>query len=110
MRLAAACTLDRQAVSQAEYLGAAKVTGSIIPHGMEFAWQAPIHPYDPAKAKALLAEAGYPNGFEGGTINTDMAYTTIIEAVANYLQGVGIRVSVRGLERAGSSRRTPRRS
>jgi peptide/nickel transport system substrate-binding protein len=101
VRLAAAHAVDRQAVGQAEYLGAARVTGSIIPHAMEFAWQAPLYAYDPAKAKALLTEAGYPNGFEGGTVATDMAYTTIIEAVANYLQAVGIRVTVRGLERAG---------
>ncbi|MGH7319655.1 MAG: ABC transporter substrate-binding protein [Candidatus Rokuibacteriota bacterium] len=101
VRLAAVHAVDRQAVGQAEYLGASRVTGSIIPHGMEYAWQAPAYPYDPAKAKALLAEAGYPNGFDGGAINTDNAYTTIIEAVANYLQGVGIRVTVRGLERAG---------
>jgi peptide/nickel transport system substrate-binding protein len=68
---------------------------------MEFAWPAPLYPYDPAKARALLAEAGYPNGFDAGPIATDMAYTAIVEAVANYLQTVGIRVTVRGLERAG---------
>jgi len=67
---------------------------------MEFAWQAPLYPYDPTKAKALLAEAGYPNGFEGGAIATDLAYVTVLEAAANYLQAVGIRVTVRGLERA----------
>ena len=54
-----------------------------------------------ATARALLAEAGYPNGFEAGAISTDMAYTSIVEAVANYLQAAGIRVTVRGLERAG---------
>jgi peptide/nickel transport system substrate-binding protein len=101
VRLAAVHAVDRQAVSQAEYLGAAKVTGSIIPSGMEFAWQTPVHPYDPARAKALLAEAGYPNGFDGGTIHTDNAYTTVIEAVVNYFQAVGIRANLRGLERAG---------
>jgi peptide/nickel transport system substrate-binding protein len=101
IRLAANLALDRGAINQAEYLGSARVTGSIIPHGMEFAWPAPLYPYDPAKARGLLAEAGYPNGFEGGAISTDMAYTTIIEAAANYLGAVGIRVTVRGLERAG---------
>jgi peptide/nickel transport system substrate-binding protein len=101
VRLAAAHAIDRQAVNQAEYLGGARVTGSIIPHTMEFAWQAPLYAYDPAKSKALLAEAGYPNGFEGGAIATDMAYVTVLEAAANYLQSAGIRVTVRGLERAG---------
>ena len=101
VRLAANLAVDRQAINQAEYLGGARVTGSIIPHGLEFAWPAPGYPYDPAKARALLAEAGYPNGFDGGAIATDMAYATIVEAATNYLQSVGIRVTVRGLERAG---------
>jgi peptide/nickel transport system substrate-binding protein len=101
VRLAAAHAVDRQAINQAEYLGSARATGSIIPHAMEFAWQAPAYPFDLAKAKALLAEAGYPNGFEGGAIATDMAYVTVLEAAANYLQAAGIRVTVRGLERAG---------
>jgi peptide/nickel transport system substrate-binding protein len=101
VRLAANHAIDRQAINQAEYLGAAQVTGSIIPRGFDFAWSAPMHSYDPAKARALLAEAGYPNGFDGGAIFTDMVYAPITEAVANYLQAVGIRVTVRGLERAG---------
>jgi peptide/nickel transport system substrate-binding protein len=101
VRLAAAHAVDRQVINQAEYLGSARATGSIIPHAMEFAWQAPAYPFDIAKAKALLAEAGYPNGFEGGAIATDMAYVTVLEAAANYLQAAGIRVTVRGLERAG---------
>ena len=101
VRLAANLAIDRQAINQAEYLGAARPTASIFPRGMEFAWAPPTYPHDPAKARALLAEAGYPNGFDGGAMATDMAYTAITEAVANYLQAVGIRVTVRGLERAG---------
>ena len=100
VRLAANLAVDRQAINQAEYLGAGRPTFSIIPRGMDFYWAPPTYAYDPAKAKALLAEAGYPNGFDGGAISSDMVYAPIIEVAANYLQTVGIRVTVRALERA----------
>ena len=101
VRLAANLAIDRAAINQAEYLGTARVSSSIIPHAMEFAWAAPPYAYDPGKARALLTEAGYPNGFDGGALATDTSYATIAEAAVNYLQAVGIRVTVRGLERAG---------
>jgi peptide/nickel transport system substrate-binding protein len=100
VRLAANLAVDRHAINQAEYLGAGHAATSIIPRGMEFYWPAPAHPWDPGKARALLAEAGYPNGFDAGPIASDMAYTSIVEAAANYLQAIGIRATVRGLERA----------
>jgi peptide/nickel transport system substrate-binding protein len=101
VRLAANLAVDRQAINQAEYLGAGHVTGSMIPRGFDFAWPAPPYPYDPAKAKALLTEAGYPNGFDAGPVSTDLVYSAIVEAVVNDLKAVGIRATVRGLERAG---------
>jgi peptide/nickel transport system substrate-binding protein len=101
VRLAANLAVDRAAINQAEYLGAGRVTGSIIPHGFDFYWPAPLYSRDVAKARALLAEAGYPNGFEAGAISTDMVYAPIVESVANDLQAIGLRATVRGLERAG---------
>ncbi len=100
MRLAANHAIDRQAINQAEYLGLSKVTGSIIPVAFEFAWPAPLYPYDPQKAKRLLAEAGYPNGFDAGQISADLVYAPIAELVGNSLQAVGIRVKLRPMERA----------
>jgi peptide/nickel transport system substrate-binding protein len=47
-----------------------------------------------------LAEAGYPNGFDARTISSDLVFASIAEAVANYLNAVGIRVTLRPLERA----------
>jgi peptide/nickel transport system substrate-binding protein len=101
VRLAANLAVDRQAINQAEYLGEGHVTGSMIPRGFDFAWPAPPYPHDPAKARALLAEAGYPNGFDAGPVSTDMVYTAIVESAVNDLKAVGIRATVRGLERAG---------
>ena len=100
VRLAANFAIDRQAVNQAETLGLSKVTASIIPQNFEFFWPAPLHAFDPKKAKQLLAEAGYPNGFDAGTITADQANASFAEAVVSYFGAVGIRATVRPLERA----------
>jgi peptide/nickel transport system substrate-binding protein len=100
VRLAANYAIDRQAINQAETLGFSKVTASVIPQDFDFYWPAPLYPYDPKKAKQLLVEAGYPSGFDAGTISCDTAYAALAEAVANYLQAVGIRAKLRPLERA----------
>jgi peptide/nickel transport system substrate-binding protein len=100
VRLAANHAIDRNAINQAETLGFSKLTGSIIPSSFEFYKAMPIPAYDPAKAKQLLAEAGHPNGFDGGEISCDSTYSNLAEAVVNYLKAVNIRVHLRPLERA----------
>jgi peptide/nickel transport system substrate-binding protein len=100
VRLAINHAIDRAAINKAETLGFSKITGSIIPSTFEFFWQPPIHPYDPARTKKLLAEAGYPNGFEAGDYYCDASYANLGEAVVNYLKAVGIRTQLRPLERA----------
>src|SRR5207245_5692215 len=100
VRQAANLAIDRQAINEAEYLGLARVTGIITPGGFDFAWVAPLYPYDPQRAKQLLASAGYPNGFDAGLISADFVYVSIAEVAANYLQAVGIRIKVQPLERA----------
>jgi peptide/nickel transport system substrate-binding protein len=100
VRLAAALAFDKNAINQAETLGFSKITGSIIPSGFEYALGIPPYPYDPAQAKKLLAEAGYPNGFDAGDLAVDASYSTVAEAIANYLATVGIRTKLRPMERA----------
>ena len=53
--------------------------------------------YDPTKAKALLAEAGYPNGFEIEMV-TYVQPTTWPAAVQNYLGAVGIKAKINQLQ------------
>ena len=54
-------------------------------------------PYDPAKAKKLLAAAGYPNGFDISIAGPNDRYVNdekICEAVAKYLAKVGLKVTL----------------
>jgi len=67
---------------------------------MDFALQVPPPAYDPAKARALLAEAGYPRGIDAGTFTAIPGFSTVGDAVLNNLNAVGIRVRMRPTERA----------
>jgi peptide/nickel transport system substrate-binding protein len=92
--------IDRQALSEQQTLGASPPTGNIVARAFEFALPIEAYPYNPQKAKQLLQEAGYPNGFDAGEITAGPPYYTLAEGIANYLQAVGIRVKVRPMERA----------
>jgi peptide/nickel transport system substrate-binding protein len=100
VRLAANYAIDRWRLSEAETLGASKPTGSIIPRAFEFALPIEPYPYNPGKAKQLLAEAGYANGFDGGELYVTPPYFARGEAVMSYLGAVGIKHRMRPMERA----------
>jgi peptide/nickel transport system substrate-binding protein len=100
VRLAANLAVDRKALNQAITLGHSKLTYSIIPSSFDYYWQPPAYEFDPAQAKKLLAEAGYPNGFDAGDYFIDVSYANVQEPIAGFLQQVGIRTKLISRERA----------
>ena len=101
VRQAANLALDRGEWNDALFLGGCKINNSIIPDSFDYYWQPPAAVYDPAKARKLLAEAGYPNGFDAGPFWCDASYSNIGEVAVNSLQQVGIRTTLQLMERAG---------
>jgi len=100
VRLAANYAINRQAINEAETLGYSVLSGNIIPRKFEYALGLEPYAYDPKKAKQLLQEAGYANGFEAGECGVDAPYAGVVEAIVNDLTTVGIRAKVRSMERA----------
>jgi peptide/nickel transport system substrate-binding protein len=100
VRLAASLAIDRPAINQAEMLGLGKPAGAFVPPEFDFALHVDPPAFDPKRAKELMVEAGYPNGFDAGDLTPLPPYTSLAEAVGGYLQAIGIRSSVRTMERA----------
>jgi glutathione transport system substrate-binding protein len=92
--------INKQALAKVAFNGYAFPAQGYVPQGVAFAVKMDPWPYDPAKARALLKEAGYPNGFESVLWS---AYTTTtaqkaIQFIQQQLTQVGIKVSVQALE------------
>jgi peptide/nickel transport system substrate-binding protein len=56
------------------------------------------YPYDPAKAKQLLTEAGYPNGFDTEVVSPNSNPAQLGAAVQNYLKAIGINLRIQQLQ------------
>jgi peptide/nickel transport system substrate-binding protein len=100
VRLAANYALNRPQINEAGCIGFCPPAGVIVPRVMDYALQAEPIPYDLNKAKQLLAEAGYPNGFDAGEFTPNPGFPTVADAIMNDLNSAGIRVRMRQMERA----------
>jgi peptide/nickel transport system substrate-binding protein len=100
LRLAVNHALNRKLINEAACLGFCPPAGVIVPRVMDFALQVEPPAYDPARARKLLAEAGYPKGLDAGDLVPIPPFFTTAESAVNDLGAVGIRVRMRPTERA----------
>lgn len=104
VRRAISLAIDRKTIADRIMDGAATPANQFLPDGM---FGTLPHPpelkYDPAAARKLLAEAGYPDGFELTVSSTNDRYINdaqISQAVAQYLSRVGIKTTVDTMTRS----------
>ena len=88
--------IDREAIAKNLVGEGAAVQKSLcVPIQFGCTTEVPDYPYDPAKAKALLAEAGHPNLSIPFYAYRDRPYS---EAVLNYLRQAGIKPELKFLQ------------
>jgi peptide/nickel transport system substrate-binding protein len=101
VRQAINMAIDKQSIVDNLYMGTASVAKNGMPPWM-LGYNDDIvdYPYDPARAKQLLAEAGYPDGFEVTLYVMPISRPYMFdplkigEAIQSYLAAVGIKVSI----------------
>jgi ABC-type transport system substrate-binding protein len=100
VRQAINMAIDKQAIIDSIYMGTAvKAKNGIPPFMLGYNDEIEDYPYDPERAKELLTEAGYPDGFEVTlyVMPVSRAYMfdppKIGEAIQSYLGNIGIKVN-----------------
>lgn len=100
VRRAMCYAIDCDALNAAFLMGAAELTDQwAVPGSVTYNDNINHYTYDPERAKELLAEAGYADGFDT-KITTVSAYSDMFTAVANMLAEVGIRCEIQQVDGA----------
>jgi len=103
VRQAINLAVDRQLVIDKLLRGQALLATAWLPASSQaFDDTLAPYPYDPERAKALMAEAGYGNGFELEVLtNNNSAYgIAVVEAITPYLKAIGITLKPKVVENA----------
>jgi len=100
VRKAIAHAIDKEKIVKEIFKGRAKVVTQIsVSEAFGYNPEVKGFPYNPEEAKRLLAEAGYPEGFEVELLSPDDERAKVSETIGNQLSEVGIKADVKILPR-----------
>ncbi|BCS87574.1 ABC transporter substrate-binding protein [Pseudodesulfovibrio sediminis] len=103
VRLAMAYAYDNNGVVEKIMKGFATAAGQMSPKGYVGYSEKLAPRYDVEKAKALMAESGFPNGFEATMIAPNNRYVNdekISEAFVSMMSKIGIKISLKTMPKA----------
>jgi peptide/nickel transport system substrate-binding protein len=95
-RQAANYAIDKQAIIQKLMGGLGQQVATVVqPPAFGHDPEVKPFPYDPKKARELLAQAGYPNGVDITMHSAFVEFRPVFEAITQMLTEVGLRVNAR---------------
>lgn len=99
VREALSYAIDRQLIIDTINAGSGQPADAIIAPGVFGYYSTGVREYDPEKAKDLLAEAGYPDGFTTSLwVNDNQSRIEMCQAVQNMFQQIGVECSMEVIE------------
>jgi peptide/nickel transport system substrate-binding protein len=109
VRQALNLAVDRQAIIKNLYSGRGHLLNTVTGKDVANTMDPGPYPYDPARAKALLAESGLPNGFEltlWQSIGRWVLAEETVQVIAGYWDKIGIKTKIQVLEWAEYNKRS----
>ena len=109
VRQALNLAVDRQAIIKNLYSGRGHLLNTVTGKDVANTMDPGPYPYDPARAKALLAEAGLPNGFEftlWQAVGRWVLSDETAQVIAGYWDKIGVKTKVQVLEWAEYNKRS----
>jgi peptide/nickel transport system substrate-binding protein len=99
VRKAASLAIDRNVLADVNFPEGGPID-SLGLRGDPEALRFPVDPYDPERAKRLMAEAGYPKGFQAGKFYCFQEHSGMGEMLVTYWKAIGINLESNPLERS----------
>jgi len=110
VRQALQLAIDLPTIASSFYSGSASPSPSSLTSNFETGWGFPYsqwpqslkdqYSYNPTKAKQLLSDAGFPNGFKTNIIVASNADMDLVQIVKAYFQAIGVDMSVQTMDPA----------